>query len=173
MLADSVKCWLSYASFRTLGTLCTQLLLKFCTDQFETVQTFFVMVWRCACGFGIIANVIFVTFFIFWTAISLRLSVTLCIRSGMVRARTLKFYIPHQHEKLADPYIFGYLSVGVLLAELFPFFDLRIWFKQYLLSYATNIHIIYNMFSSRIWLLAWSFCMSLPDSYKMYNGGEW
>ena len=44
-----------------LGTLCAQLLIQFCTEHFETLQAFFVM--DCACGFGIIAKLIFVTFF--------------------------------------------------------------------------------------------------------------
>ena len=54
----------------------------------------FAMVCRCSYGFGIMVNLIFVTFFrLLKLAISVHLSAMLCIQSRMVRARSLKYYI--------------------------------------------------------------------------------
>ena len=54
----------------------------------------FIMVSRCVCVLSIIVNWIFCYFFrLLNLVISVLLSFTLCVRSGMVRARILKFYI--------------------------------------------------------------------------------
>ena len=84
----------------TMGTLCAQLLLQFYTDQLETLQA--LLSWSLGVHmiFCIIVNSVFVAFFLLLNlAISVRLFVVLCIRSGMVGARILKFYIKQQHEK--------------------------------------------------------------------------
>ena len=60
----------------------------------------FVMVCRCECDFGLCRQFNFYHFLqLLNFVISVRLSIKLCIRSGMARARILNFYIYHQHEK--------------------------------------------------------------------------
>ena len=46
-----------------VGTLCAQLLLQFYANSFETLQMFFVMVWRYALWFGHSPQIIFCHFF--------------------------------------------------------------------------------------------------------------
>ena len=54
--------------------------------------------------------------------LSVCLSVTLCIRSRMVRDRILESNIWNVHEN-RDPYFFFFFFVGRFVAELYPCFD--------------------------------------------------
>ena len=63
---------------------------------------------RCAYGFGNIVSLIYVSFLLLRFAISVRLSVTLCTLSGVVRARIMKFYTKHLHEKINGPVFFRF-----------------------------------------------------------------
>ena len=51
-----------YESLETVGTLWAQLLIQFHACLYATLHIFFSMVWRCACGFDLILQLIFVTF---------------------------------------------------------------------------------------------------------------
>ena len=62
----------------------------------------------------------------------------------MVRARILKFYVKLQHEEKRT-HIISFSPFGILLAELFPFFDLGFWrqmvgtlYEQLLIQFYTD-----------------------------------
>ena len=95
----------------TDGTLCPQLLLQFHTDQFETVQA--LLSW------SVDVHVVLALLSIYYLAFSICLSIKLCIWSGMIRARILKFCISMNNKKT---HIVLFFCRGFSLGSYSPFY---------------------------------------------------